>query len=100
VVLLDHSAKEHEHENCRMECKKSAQGKSLDSSCMRNSKIYRLVLNYSYGFHGLSLSPNVTCQRIARQRLDKHPALRSRNNRTNVYSLLLGNSQRASGLAT
>jgi hypothetical protein len=41
----------------------------------------------------------VTCQRIARQRLDKHPAIRALNNRTNVYSSLLGNSQRANGLA-
>jgi hypothetical protein len=39
----------------------------------------------------------VTCQRIARQRLDKYPAIRARN-RTNVYSSLLGNSQRANGL--
>jgi hypothetical protein len=35
----------------------------------------------------------VTCERIARQRLDKHPAIHSRNNRTNVYSSLLGKSQ-------
>jgi hypothetical protein len=41
----------------------------------------------------------VTCQGIARQRLDKHPAIRARNNRTNVYSSLLGNSQRTNGLA-
>jgi hypothetical protein len=41
----------------------------------------------------------VTCQRIARQRLNKHPAIRARNNRTNVYSSLLGNSQRANELA-
>jgi hypothetical protein len=40
----------------------------------------------------------VTCQRIASQRLDKHPAIRARKNRTNVYSSLLGNSQRANGL--
>jgi hypothetical protein len=41
----------------------------------------------------------VTCQRIARQQLDKHPAIRARNNRTNVYSSLLGSSQCANGLA-
>jgi hypothetical protein len=41
----------------------------------------------------------VICQCIARQRLDKHPAIRARNNRANVYSSLLGNSQRANGLA-
>jgi hypothetical protein len=40
-----------------------------------------------------------TCQRIARQRLNKHPAIRARNNRMNVYSSLLGNSQRANGVA-
>jgi hypothetical protein len=39
----------------------------------------------------------VTCQRIARQRLDKHPAIHVCNNRTNVYSSLLGNNQRANG---
>jgi hypothetical protein len=38
-----------------------------------------------------------TC--IARQRRDKHLVLRSRNNRTNVYSSLLGNSHNANGLA-
>jgi hypothetical protein len=42
---------------------------------------------------------DVICQRIARQRLDKHPAIRASNNRTNVYSSLLGNNQRANGLA-
>jgi hypothetical protein len=41
----------------------------------------------------------VTCQRIDRQRLDKDPAIRARNNKTNVCSSLLGNSQRANGLA-
>jgi hypothetical protein len=41
----------------------------------------------------------VTCQRFARQRLDKYPAISARNNRTNVYSTLLGKSQRANGLA-
>jgi hypothetical protein len=41
----------------------------------------------------------VTCQRIVRQRLDKHPAIRASNNRTNVYSSLLDNSQRANELA-
>jgi hypothetical protein len=41
----------------------------------------------------------VTCQRIARQRLDKQPAIHARNNWTNTYSSLLGNSQRANGLA-
>jgi hypothetical protein len=40
----------------------------------------------------------VICQRTARQRLDKHPAIHARNNRTNVYSSLLGNSQRANEL--
>jgi hypothetical protein len=38
-------------------------------------------------------------QRIARQRLDNHPAIRARNNKTNIYSSLQGNSQRAKGLA-
>jgi hypothetical protein len=47
----------------------------------------------------ISIYSIVTCQRIARQRLDKHTAIRARNNRTNVHSLLLGNSQRANGLA-
>jgi hypothetical protein len=41
----------------------------------------------------------VICQCIARQRLDKHPAIRARNNKTNVYSSLLDNSQRANGVA-
>jgi hypothetical protein len=41
----------------------------------------------------------VTCQRIARQRLDEYSAIRVRNNRTNVYSSLLGNSQHGNGLA-
>jgi hypothetical protein len=41
----------------------------------------------------------VTCQRITRQRLDKHPAIRTLNNGMNVYSSLLGNSQRANGMA-
>jgi hypothetical protein len=35
---------------------------------------------------------------IARQRLDKHPAIRASNNRTNVYSSLLGISQHANEL--
>jgi hypothetical protein len=39
------------------------------------------------------------CQRIARQRLDKHPAIRASNNRTDIYSSLLGNYQRGNGLA-
>jgi hypothetical protein len=42
----------------------------------------------------------VTCQRTARQRLEKHTAIRARNNnRTTVYSSPLGNLQRANGLA-
>jgi hypothetical protein len=41
----------------------------------------------------------VTCQRIDRKRLDTHPAIRARNNRTNVYSSLLGINQRSNGLA-
>jgi hypothetical protein len=41
----------------------------------------------------------VTCQRIATQRLDKHPEIRAHNNRTNVHSSLLENSQRTNGLA-
>jgi hypothetical protein len=41
----------------------------------------------------------VTCQRIARQRLDKQTAMRARNIRTNVYSSLLGNELRANDLA-
>jgi hypothetical protein len=40
----------------------------------------------------------MTYQRIARQLLDEHPAIRARNNRTNVYSSSLGKSQRASYL--
>jgi hypothetical protein len=46
----------------------------------------------------IDLNNIVTCQRIARQRLKKHPALRARNNRTNVCTSLLGNSQRANEL--
>jgi hypothetical protein len=42
---------------------------------------------------------NVTRERIAGQRLDKHLAIRARNSRTNCYISLLGNSQRANGLA-
>jgi hypothetical protein len=34
-------------------------------------------------------------QPVSRQRLNKHPAIRARNSRTNVYSLRLGSSQRA-----
>jgi hypothetical protein len=41
----------------------------------------------------------VTRQRIARQRLYKHPEISARKNRKKVYSSLLGNSQRANGLA-
>jgi hypothetical protein len=41
----------------------------------------------------------VTCQRIARERLNKHPAIRSSNKRTNIYNSLLGNIQRANELA-
>jgi hypothetical protein len=37
-------------------------------------------------------------QPVSRQQLDKHPGIRSRNDRTNVYSSLLGNSQRANEL--
>jgi hypothetical protein len=33
----------------------------------------------------------VTCQRIARQRLDKHPALHARNDRTMLCNSFLGN---------
>jgi hypothetical protein len=41
-----------------------------------------LVLEYAIAVvHDLGI---VTCQRIARQRLNKHPAIRARNNRTNV----------------
>jgi hypothetical protein len=36
---------------------------------------------------------------VTRQRPNKHPAIRARNNRTNVYSSLIGNNQRANGLA-
>jgi hypothetical protein len=52
--------------------------------------------NFTFFSYTLSI---VTCQRIARQRVYKHPAIYARNNRTNVYSLLLGNSQPANGLA-
>jgi hypothetical protein len=41
----------------------------------------------------------VTSQRIARQQLDKHPAISTLNNRMDVFSSLLGNIQRANGLA-
>jgi hypothetical protein len=51
-------------------------------------------------FEVLTTVSIVTCQCIARQRLDKHPAIRARNNRTNVYSSLLGNSQCANGLTS
>jgi hypothetical protein len=51
---------------------------------------------YTYVF---VFSNIATCQRIARQRLDKHPAIRARNNMTNVYSPLLGKSQGANELA-
>jgi hypothetical protein len=40
----------------------------------------------------------VTYLRIARQRLDKHPAICAHVNKTNVYSSLLGNSKRANRL--
>jgi hypothetical protein len=42
--------------------------------------------------HTLPLEHIVTCQRIARQWLDRHRAIRTCNNVTNVYSSLLGNS--------
>jgi hypothetical protein len=45
------------------------------------------------------LENTVTCQSIARQRLGKHPAINARNNRTNIYSSLLGNDQRTNGPA-
>jgi hypothetical protein len=41
----------------------------------------------------------VTCQHIARQWLEKHPAICTHSNRMNVYSSLLGKSQLANGLA-
>jgi hypothetical protein len=41
----------------------------------------------------------VKCQLIVKQRLDKHPAIGARNNRTNVYSSLSGKSQSANGQA-
>jgi hypothetical protein len=50
------------------------------------------------------INNNVTCTRIhvnmfpRRQILGKQSVARSRNNRTNVYSSLLGNNQRANGL--
>jgi hypothetical protein len=46
-----------------------------------------------------SLLHIVTCQRNAGQQLDEHPTTRARNNRKNVYSSLLGNSERANGLS-
>jgi hypothetical protein len=47
----------------------------------------------------LTRDNTMTCQRIARKRVDKHAAIRAHNNRTNIYNSLLGNSQRANGLA-
>jgi hypothetical protein len=41
----------------------------------------------------------VTRQRTAKQLLDLHPTICTRNNRTNVLSSLLGNIQHANGLA-
>jgi hypothetical protein len=57
-----------------------------------------IQIKRSNGFNLLIGNYIVTCQRIARQRLDKHPAIRARNNIMNVYSSLLGNSQRANEL--
>jgi hypothetical protein len=50
--------------------------------------------------HPVAYCRIVACQSIATQRLDKHPAIRARNSRTNVYVSLQRNSQRANGLAT
>jgi hypothetical protein len=58
---------------------------------------YNPGLNTKKKKSGLDLV--VTRQCISRHRLDKHPAIRSLNNRTNVYRLLLCNSQRANGQA-
>jgi hypothetical protein len=41
---------------------------------------------------------DISTQRIARQRLEKHPAKRTRNKRTNVFISLLDNSQHANEL--
>jgi hypothetical protein len=74
----------------------------LSKLCIPFILMYNLCLAYLTLLHYviiMLLSINaVTYQHIARQRIDKHPEIRARNNRTNVYSSLLGNNQRANGL--
>jgi hypothetical protein len=68
---------------------------SIQFRYFQDTNVDLLLENYpEYG----KVKNTVTCQRIARQRLDKRPAIRARNSRTNVYSWLLANSQRANGL--
>jgi hypothetical protein len=62
----------------------------MNPGSRKNIEYYKFLL-------ALSLMYNirihiVTYQRITRQRLDKHPAICTRNNRTNVYSSLLDKS--------
>jgi hypothetical protein len=72
----------------------------LDRAC---NPVFSHFLSFTLLPHDLFFSSSsnhtVTCQHTARQRLHKHPTIRARNSRTNVYSSLLGNSQRASELA-
>jgi hypothetical protein len=60
--------------------------------------VWEISGKYNPQWVGHSLFYTVICQRIDRQRLDKHTVIRAHNSRTNVYSSLLGNSQRANGL--
>jgi hypothetical protein len=72
----------------------------IDHSCNRVSlQLISFTLLPHDLFFSSSDNHTVTCQRIVGQRLGKHPAIRRRNNRTNIYNSLLGNSQRASELA-
>jgi hypothetical protein len=66
--------------------------KGLISPIIRN-----VTRNFRRPYH-TTLVNIATFQSIARHWLDKHPAIHARNNRTNVYCSLLGNSQRANGL--
>jgi hypothetical protein len=61
--------------------------------------LYKFDRSFCMLMYSLNQLCIMTCQRIATQRLDRHPAIRSGNNRTNVYISLLGNSQRTNGLA-
>jgi hypothetical protein len=69
----------------------------------RNDKFTRLSEYVREHFEDKTIDSMITSimarQSITRQWLDKHLAIPVRKNRTNVYSSLLGNSQRANGLA-